>query len=545
MDQLKKLYSSLSPLQRVSILISGILIAIGVAWFSHWQRESGFRPLFSSLNSEDAAAIVQKLKESGVEYRLESNGTVVLVPEAKVAELRLQMAGSGLPKTGRIGFEIFDKTNFGMSDFAEHVNFRRAIEGELERSVMSIAEIEQARVHVTFAKDSVFLDQREPAKASVLVRLRAGAMMLPQNVAAITHLVSSAVEGLSPAAVSVVDMQGNLLNRPKRLTSADGDASDEALDYQQKVEHELQVKINNTLEPLLGPDKFRTAVSAECDMTSGDQSEEIFDPTKSVMVTSQRTEDVPGVTTIPSGQPGTASNLPSPPERQSGTVRGSSRRVENVTYQSSRTVRHLKLPQGVIKHLSVSVLLDQGVRWEGKAPHQQRVLVPPSPEMIKTIHDVVATTVALNAQRGDQLVVETLPFDSTMNAPPPEVSAPGAAPRSGSPTLIEQLKAKPVLLWGGLAALIILIGAAMLLRRRRRPTIVVEQAPVLAEAAQVQDRVSLANHDADEAVTGNHPLQLPASPIETLNAKLKESVQRDAEVWANIIRGWLSEEEGA
>src|SRR5579872_6859958 len=293
MDQAKKLLGALTPRQLATIAIVAIAVVGAVIGFSHWQRESGMRPLYTSLAPEDASAIVQKLHEGGVDYRIASNGSELLAPEDKVPELRLEMAGLGLPKTGRIGFEIFDKTNFGITDFAEHVNYRRAIEGELERSIMSINEVEQARVHVTFPKDSVFVDAREPAKASVLVRLRVGASLQPQNVAAITHLVSSAVEGLAPTAVSVVDMQGNLLSRPKKI-SADGDMSEAALDYQQKLEHEIQAKISSTLEPLLGPDKFRTALSVECDMTSGEQSDEILDPTKSVMVSSQRTEDASG-----------------------------------------------------------------------------------------------------------------------------------------------------------------------------------------------------------------------------------------------------------
>src|SRR5579872_570998 len=350
MDQLKKLYRSLSATQRWSILILGVLIAAAVAWFTHQQREAGFRPLFSSLSPEDAFGIVQKLKESGTDYRVSENGTSILVPEARVAELRLDIAGAGLPKTGRIGFEIFDKTNFGITDFAEHVNYRRAVEGELERTIVSIAEIDQARVHITFPKDSVYLDAREPAKASVLVRLRNGATLSAQNVAAITHLVSSAVEGLSPTSVSLVDMNGNLLNRPARA-SADGDLSGEELEYRQKIEHDLQAKIAGTLEPLLGADKFRTAVSAECDMSAGEQSEEVFDPTKSVMVQSQRTEDVPGSTSIAGGQPGLASNLPNPPPPTPSRSTGSSSRVENVTYQSSRTTRHVKLAQGTVKQI--------------------------------------------------------------------------------------------------------------------------------------------------------------------------------------------------
>ena len=165
--------------------------------FSHWNRERDFRPLYSGLASEDAAAVVAKVREGGSEFRLSDNGSVVLVPSGKVAELRLQLAAAGIPKSGRIGFELFDKTNFGASDFAEQVNYHRALEGELERSVMSLAEVEQARVHITFAKDSIFPESRQPAKASVLVKLRAGAQLSAQNVAAICQLTASAVDGLA------------------------------------------------------------------------------------------------------------------------------------------------------------------------------------------------------------------------------------------------------------------------------------------------------------------------------------------------------------
>src|SRR6266568_5545541 len=165
MDQVKKLLLSLTPSQRWAIVICALALVGGVFGLSHWQRESGMRPLYTALSPEDAGAIVQKLKESGVDYRVTENGTVLLVPDAKVPELRLEMAGLGLPKTGRIGFEIFDKTNFGITDFAEHVNYRRAVEGELERSIMALAEVQQARIHVTLPKESVFLESRESAKA--------------------------------------------------------------------------------------------------------------------------------------------------------------------------------------------------------------------------------------------------------------------------------------------------------------------------------------------------------------------------------------------
>src|ERR1700676_5020998 len=200
MDQVKKLLSSPSAQQLTAIVICAIAVGGGMMWFSRWQRESGLRPLYTSLAPEDATSMVQKLKEGGVDYRVTDNGTTLLVPEDKVPELRLEMAGLGLPQKGRIGFEIFDKTNFGVTDFAEHVNYRRAVEGELERSVMALSEVEQARVHITFPKESVFSEAQQPAKASVLIKIRPGASLPETSIPAITHLISSAVEGLGPEA---------------------------------------------------------------------------------------------------------------------------------------------------------------------------------------------------------------------------------------------------------------------------------------------------------------------------------------------------------
>src|SRR5215469_8671875 len=191
MDQAKRLLDSLTWKQILTILVLAGAVVAGLTAFSRWNRERDFRPVYSGLSPEDASAVLAKVREAGVDVRLSDGGSAVLVPSDKVAELRLQLAAAGVPKSGRIGFELFDKTNFGASDFAEQVNYHRALEGELERSVMSLAEVEQARVHITLAKESIFLESRQPAKASVLVKLRPGSQLAAQNVAAVCQLVAS------------------------------------------------------------------------------------------------------------------------------------------------------------------------------------------------------------------------------------------------------------------------------------------------------------------------------------------------------------------
>ncbi len=237
--QLQTLVTGLSWVQRISIVAAALAVVGGIAALTHYRNEGDFRPLYTAMAPEDGAPVVQKLRESGVDYRLADGGATVLVPSARLAESRLTLAGAGLPKSGRVGFELFDKTNFGATELVEHINYQRALEGELERSVMSMAEVIQARVHLSLPKESVFLDQQQPAKASVMVKLRPGARISPQNVVAVTNLVASAVQGLTPEAVALLDVDGNLLSRPKRVSNDDSQITSESLEVRQQIERDL------------------------------------------------------------------------------------------------------------------------------------------------------------------------------------------------------------------------------------------------------------------------------------------------------------------
>ena len=561
MDQLKRLWASLSVGQRVMIALVALAIGGGLWGFVRWRKESDFKPLYTGLAAEDSAAVVQKLKESGVEYRLSDTGGVISVPSAQVAELRLDMAAAGLPKTGRIGFEIFDKANLGATDFVEHVNYRRALEGELERSLTALAEVEQARVHVTFPKDSVFLESREPAKASVMVKLKPSTQLAPRNVIAITHLVASAVEGLSPDAVSVVDMQGNLLSRPSH--SAEEEASEAALDYRQKLEKDLLQKIGATLDPLLGRERYRAGVSVDCDITSGEQSEETVDPAKSVMVSSQKTEDVSNGS-LSAGVPGTASNLPRPTSRPGGSGTSATRRTENVTYESSRLIRKTKLPQGAIKRVSVALLLDQGVHWEGTGKNARRVLDPPSPETLKSVKDVVAAVIGFSQERGDLITVETLPFENTLNQPAPDVpgAAPAAPPANG-PMDWKSLRKQPLFLpiaAGAALVLLAFLGGAvwMMTRKKKSKGGAVEAAAALPQGGEAQKAIAGANAEkqiedqmaehaalqekADLAALASIKVpQVRTKKAEVLAKQLREGAKKDPSVPAHVLQNWIHE----
>jgi flagellar M-ring protein FliF len=539
LEQARNLVSGMSLAQRISIVAVTLLAGGGIAALVHYRTESDFRPLYTAMAPEDAAPVVQKLRESGVEYRLADNGGTVMVPSARLAESRLTLAGSGLPKSGRIGFELFDKTTFGTTELVEHINYQRALEGELERSVMSMAEVVQARVHLSLPKESVFLDQQQPAKASVMVKLRAGAQLSPRSITAVTNLVASAVEGLNPDGVALIDMDGTLLSRPRRASSGDSQATSESLEVRQQLERDLVAKINMTLEPLLGADKFRAGASVDCDLTSGEQQEETFNPDKSVMVSSQKTEDSTQKAST-GGIPGTAANLPNPPPQQASAGTGTSHRTENVTYQTSRVVKHTRIPQGVVRRMSLSVLVGQDFRWEGNAKNRHRVSVPPSAETLKTIRDLIAGATGFNSDRGDQLIVETLPFETVVTPDPSRPVPAGPAPEPAWLQALNKYRDTIVTAILGLALLgFLFYVVSRLLPDRSRAGTAAEAAPVL----EARSAASVAP-SADAADLSPRARSMLVEPPDETAARVREFAQRDATATANVLRMWMQDQKG-
>ncbi len=565
MNQIALLYQRLTWAQRIWIAAAVLGVIGGLTAFRRWNDERDFKPLYANMAPEDAGTLAIKLKESGVDYRLGEGGSTILVPSARVAEARLAMAVQGLPKTGRIGFELFDKANFGVSEFTEQVNYHRAIEGELERTMMSVREVEQARVHVTLAKESLYTQTRQPAKASILVKLRAGTRLSPQNIAAICQLTASAVPELSPDQVSLVDTNGNLLNRAKRAGGGEDDASEAGLDYRKGVERDLQNKIAATLEPILGSDHFRAGVSAEVDMASGDQSEETYDPQKSVILTSQTSQDGPGLPAA-AGVPGTASTLPRPTAAAAPAASGTSnyaRKTENVSYQTSRVVRHTKLPQGSVKKLSMSVLVDHSLRWEGS----KRVIEPPTAEKLKVIRDLVAAAAGLNTERGDLLVVEAFPFEATLSAQPdtiaPIIVTTAPFPISLPPWLQKLVGTPNVLVMvgagAGVALLLVGIGVFFLVRGRKKKRMSAEVASAALAAAKHarelaptsedlahQMEAKMAERDAQQARQEAEELMKLKLPVvatkktEVLTKHIMAEAKKDPAVLAQVVRTWLT-----
>jgi flagellar M-ring protein FliF len=564
MAQIKKIFGNLEPRQIAIIAVVLLLCAGGLYSLVHWRKEADFKTLYTGLAAEDSAAVIQKLKESGTEYRLSDTGDVISVPSTRLAELRLQLAAAGLPRTGRIGYEIFDKTNLGATEFVEHVNYGRALEGELERSVGALSEVEQARVHITFPKESVFVESRQPAKASVMMKLKPGAHLSPRNVMAVAHLVSSAVEGLTPDGVSILDMQGNLLSQPHPSSPEDA-ASDSALDYRQKVERDLMQKIAFTLDPLLGHDRYRASMSVDLDLTSGEQSEETVDPAKSVMLQSQKTEEMiggagSGGAGSGGGIPGTASNLPRPAQRAGSSSVTTTRRTENITWQPSRVTRTTKLPQGALKRMSVALVLDQEVKWEGTGKNVHKVIVPPSAEELKSVKDVVTAAIGFVPERGDLITVETLPFSETLNQQQPEASMP-IKPVPASEDLWKSVTKLPMPVLIGVAAVVLVLLSAVIFllvrkggKKDKRMEMMEEHKAIAGSAAahaleasdaEAQIEAQMAEREEEQRKADLASLaSIKVPPVKTKKAEvlakqIRESTKKDSAGSAQLLQSWI------
>ncbi|MEP7352985.1 MAG: flagellar basal-body MS-ring/collar protein FliF, partial [Acidobacteriota bacterium] len=452
----------------------------------------------------------------------------------------------------------FDKTDFGTSDFAEQVNYRRALEGELERTIGSLGEVEKARVHLTLPKESIFTESRQPAKASVLLNLKRTVTLSTANIAAIAHLVANAVEGLNPSQITIVSSQGELLNKPRgdsSLASMPG----ELLEYRAAMEHELQNKLTQTLDPVLGFGNYRTGVSVETDFSGVEENEEVWDPTRSVMVSSQRTEESsnnPNGAT--QGVPGTQSSLPDPAPRPAASGSGTTRTSENTSYQTSRKVRHVDQPRGAVKRITIAVLLDQESKWEQNGTGKNLVLTPPPPEKLAVIRNLVTNVAGINPERGDQITVESLPFDSTVHQEPPTTDKPkGPATQAAPVSALDRIKQMDPKTLGGMGAVALLIlglSGWMLSRSSKKKKVTATATAALA-AANAREEVraldaGIVTFSPEEQARLEkdlvESLKLPARQIskaDTLAKYLRQEVKRDPQAATQMLRAWILEEE--
>lgn len=411
------------PAGKKILAIAGVAATIAVViGVMLWANQPVYRLLYSNLSPEDAGTIAEKLKESKVPYEVRDGGSI-MVPEDKVHELRLVLAGQGLPSGGGVGFEIFDKTTIGMTDFVQKLNYRRALQGELARTISQLSEVELARVHLAVPEKALFSEKKEQASASVVLKLRAGRALSQNQIQGIVHLVASSVEGLNPLNVTIVDTHGNVLSRPSgdpygtTLTNYQGE-------YQRNLEKSLEERVQSMLERAVGPGKVVVRVSGTVDFKQVETTEEKYDPDNVAVRSEQRLqENSSGSSTTASGVPGVLSNLPGGraenPQAaggKGGTSSQSNKTQETINYEVNKTVNRILEPVGTLKRLSAAVLIDGNYETaKGADGKETRKYIPRTEEEIKKYAEIVKTAIGYNEERGDQVEVVSIPFESNIS----------------------------------------------------------------------------------------------------------------------------------
>ncbi len=418
--------SKFSINQRMIVLVALAGSIAGLIAIALWTQQPDMQVLFTNLNPEDAAGIVDKLKETKVPYETTGGGNTILVPSAQVHEMRLQLATQGLPHGGGVGFEIFDRSSIGMSDFVQKLNYRRALQGELARTIAQMPEIERARVHLATPERRLFSNDENRARASVVLSLRNGQALAKTQVNGIVHLVSSSVEGLQVKDVTVVDGHGRLLSSAAGGDDATG-LTGSQLEYQRTVEKDIETRIQTMLERIVGANKAVVRVSSILDFRKVETTEERYDPNSQVVRSEQRgQEKANGVNGVSSGGvPGVQSNLPEGAGQEPVQTSSNNNQTKNetVNYEISRTVSRVVESSGSIKQLSVAVLVD-GI-YETAAPSEagkaasdtaKKYTARPEEDM-KRIEEIVKKAMGYSAERQDQVQVTNVQFDIATEEP--------------------------------------------------------------------------------------------------------------------------------
>jgi flagellar M-ring protein FliF len=539
--RLKTLSGSMSTKQLVSLAVAFVAVVGLVASTGWWVTRPTYTLLFEDMDQAAAAEVVARLDAQKIDYELAPGGRGVRVPTTLVDRLRLDFSAEGLPSSGRIGFEIFDRTAFGQTEFLEHVNYRRALEGEIARTIGSISEVASARLHIAMAKDSLFGAREQPAKASVILKLRNPSRPLaPATVTGITNLVAASVEGLRPDSVVVMDSFGRPLAKP----AADDDAPLGAAqsERQRGLERDLGERLISLLEPVAGPDRVRVNVAVRLSAASEEQTEEKWDPTTAVVRSRQMTSDG-APNSVVGAVAGARANLPAaagpdgvpPATPPAPLLSASGRSSETTNYEISRTTRHTVKPSGDIARLSVAVILDDElvVKKDGNGT-ATRSTRSRKPDELQKIHGLVAAAVGLDPGRGDQLTVENIAFDGAV----PDEPAPPTLMEQYGPAAGEGAKVVGVLLLVGLVVLVVVKPVVQAALGGPRP--VVAGGDVAALPRTVQD---IEGEIEAQLAAAADQKRLETVKMPVLAKKANAIVQNEPEAAARLLRSWLAEGE--
>ncbi len=478
-------------------------------------RTADHQLLYANLPTNDASSITNWLKTQKVPYSLKNGGRDIWVSADQIYQTRLDLAGNSLPRGGGVGFEIFDKQSFALTDFVQKVNHTRALQGELARTITSLAPVESTRVHLALPEKRLFKNQQKKAKASVIITLTPGKELDPSQVQGIIHLVAGSVTGLEPTDVKVINSNGMVLESQEKSNKSNLMSLD-MLAYQQEVEHRLEIRAQDLLDKTMGEDRAIVRVTAALDFSKIEKTEELFDADEPVIRSEQLNQESSGTQTT-GGIPGVQSNLDGNFQGQSDSTPPKSSNSRITNYEISKTVSKIIIPVGNILNLSVSVLVADRmlIDEEGKPVST----TPLTPEELKSIESMVGTAIGIVQERGDMINVLSMPFIDT------------------DTTLVEPEKLTPRLIYQYIPFIkygLILLGAILIYFLLVRPIINTMRGEVQKHNKTVEQLEKEQSKIQEEEM-------IPLPPVDDAITTLKKEVLHNHIPTTFIVKNWIQE----
>ena len=555
-DRLRNALARLTNQQKILLMVAVAAVIAVIVASNSWLKQSDYRVLFSNISERDGGAIIAALEQLNVPYRFSDTGGAILIPSARVNEIRLRLATQGLPKGGGVGFELMENQKFGISQFAEQINYQRGLEGELSRTIQSIGAVQAARVHLAIPKPTVFVREELKPSASVLINLYPGRSLEPAQIAGIQNLVAASVPNLAAASVTLIDQSGGMLSQLKsKLMEAGLDPTQ--IKYVEEIEASVIKRVNDILTPIVGPDNFRVQVAADIDFSQNEQTAETHRPNVTppeVTIRSQQSSESVSATPSAVGVPGALSNQPpvpatapltqpavpgagaaaptGPPLPGQVSAAGvqapiasvaqplNTRKDSTINYEVDKTIRHTKQTVGTVKRLSAAVVINHRKDVKGVAK-------PLSDAELKQINDLVREAMGFSKDRGDSVSVANAPF-TAIDRTGIEV------PLWKDPENISL--AKELFKYAAIAAII-----AFLVFKVIMPLVRTMLPPPPVEASPLGGGLDVIAGEEGEGE--EEEAALPPSAAEELARKLAEArelAKSDPKAVADIIKDWMN-----
>ncbi len=523
LDKLMALWGDRSAAQRA--LIGGLAASMVVIFILLivWLNQPDYKILYSNLPPEDAARVAEQLKQQKVDYKLEDGGKTVLVPTDQVYQLRLDIAGKGMLHGTGLGFEIFDDMKIGQTDFVQRINYQRALQGELSRTITEFPEIERARVHIVMPHKSLFIEEQSPTTASVILKLVEGKTLNQKQIEAIVNLVALSVEGLDKSQITVADVAGKLLYQPDADDSLQGLTLGQ-LEYRTALQRNIEQRIEQLLTPVVGMGKVIAKVNADVDFSQKTISKEIYDPSSAVVRSEQRTEEQTR------GRANIEGGAPDPNFRGDGfngslSSQDSDRETRTTNFEINKEQQSIVVPVGEIDRLSVAVIVDG--TWQAPADGKgEPVWVPRTQEEITRITELVRNAVGFSQARGDSIEVSNISF--------------GEPDLFGEPSLMQTMLeymhrlGKPILN-GLLIFLFLLLIVRPVVLSLIKPKVADEEVEELISLPEADERLALEEGVQDEVLDLNRRLELA-------KAQALQLAEKDMDQAVAVLKNWLKQE---